>query len=149
LEPLQAAWEADVMSDATAPQAKPLDGRTFPTKARGARPTFFDDDGATDAVLDIVTSLAAEVWALRERIASLEAVLQSSGSLQPGDIENYRPTGDTADDRSSEVAAFTARVFRVFEEMREEVVAGETEQQYRAVVDRAFEELAPSSKADR
>ncbi|MGI9614408.1 MAG: hypothetical protein ACR2QO_15970 [Acidimicrobiales bacterium] len=109
------------MSETTAPQARPVDGRTFPTKARGARPTFFDDAGATDAVIDIVTALAAEVWVLRERIDRLEGV-------DPGTS-------------SQDAAAFTSRVFRVFEEMREEVVAGESEDRYRALVDRAFAEI--------
>ncbi|WP_419838829.1 hypothetical protein [Candidatus Poriferisodalis sp.] len=38
------------MGEPTVPQAQPVEGRSFPT-ARGARPTFFDDGGATDAVL--------------------------------------------------------------------------------------------------
>ena len=137
------------MSDTTAPQARPVDGRSYPTKARGARPTFFDDDGATDAVLSIVTALAAEVWALRERVDSLEMVLERSGTLDRADVENLRVDGEAAADRDHDAAAFTGRVFRVFEEMREEVVAGETEAQYQAVVDRAFSELGPNDRGRR
>jgi hypothetical protein len=129
------------MSEATAPQAEPVDGRSFPTKARGARPTFFDDDGATDAIVAIVTALAAEVWTLRERIDTLEAVLDATDVIDRSTIATYRPAPDEADDRANEAAAFTARVFRVFEEMREEAVAGETEAQYRAIVERAFDEI--------
>lgn len=129
------------MSDAAIPQARPVDGRAFPTKARGARPTFFDDEGATDAVISILTALAAEVWALRERIDSLEAVLEARGDLDPGEVEAYRPKGDRASARAEEAAAFTGRVFRVFEEMREEIVAGEDQAQYLALVTRAFDEI--------
>ncbi len=68
-------WEAGVMGEPTAPQAQPVEGRSLPTTARGARLTFFDDGGATDAVLAIVTALGSEVWALRERQRTLEAVL--------------------------------------------------------------------------
>lgn len=128
------------MSEVTVPQAQPAEGRTFPAKARGARPTFFDDGGATDAVLAIVTSLTAEVWALRERIDSLEAILESSGAITRAEVENHRVGADGADEQAREAAAFTSRVFRVFDEMREEVSAGETEEQYLDVVRRAFEE---------
>ena len=126
---------------ATAPQAQPVEGRRYPAKARGARPVFFDDDGATDAVLAIVTALAGEVWALRERRASLEAVLEAQGSLPPSAVEEHRPDDEVAAARSSDAAAFTARVFRVFEEMREEALAGETSESYDAVVERAYDEL--------
>lgn len=122
-------------------QAQPVEGRTFPTKAKGARPTYFDDGGATDAVISMVTALTSEVWALRERVASLEAVLESRGGIDPGEIEAHRPTDAAAEARQAEVAAFTGRVFRVFEEMREEITAGETTERYEAVVQRAFDEI--------
>ena len=129
------------MNEATAPQAEPVSGRTFPTKARGARPTFFDDDGATDAVLAIITALSAEVWALRERIDVLEAVLERNGALDRADVAAYRSGPEEEATRASEAAAFTSRVFRVFEEMREEIAAGETEERYLAIVQRAFDEI--------
>ncbi|MDG2111859.1 MAG: hypothetical protein P8N02_04505, partial [Actinomycetota bacterium] len=106
------------MTGATPPQTQPVDGRTFPTKARGARPTYFDDDGATDAVIAIVTALSAEVWALRERVGALEAVLTQSGALVPGALEGHEPTDEQADATAAEAVAFASRVFRVFEEMR-------------------------------
>ena len=129
------------MTETTAPQAAPVQGRTFPTKARGARPTFFDDDGATDAVLAIVTALSAEVWALRERVQSLEAVLEGSGTIRRSEVEAHRFDGAELAAQADDATAFTARVFRVFEEMREEIAAGETKQRYQAVVDRAFDEI--------
>ncbi len=126
---------------APAPQAEPVDGRAFPTKARGARPVFFADGGATDAVLAIVTSLAAEVWALRERVMTLETVLTETGAVPVDTVEAHRPPPAEAERRADEAAAFTARVFRVFEEMREEALAGETPERYEALVQRAYDEI--------
>ncbi|MDH4074889.1 MAG: hypothetical protein OEY41_06905 [Acidimicrobiia bacterium] len=126
---------------ATAPQAEPVDGRSFPAKAKGARPVFFADGGATDAVLAIVTSLAAEVWALRERVTTLETVLAAGGTIPASAVEAHRPSPAEAERRAAEAAAFTARVFRVFEEMREEVLAGETPGGYEALVQRAYDEI--------
>lgn len=102
---------------------------------------FFDDGGATDAVVAIVTALASEVWTLRERLASLEAVLEACGGLEPAEVENFRPAPAQADQRAADAAAFMGRVFRVFEEMREEALAGETAEGYRALVERAYDEL--------
>ena len=133
--------KAGAMGEPAAPQAQPVEGRSFPTTARGARPTFFDDDGATDAVLAIVTALAAEVWALRERQTTLEAVLAEAGIDAAAAIEAYRPDGDETAARAAEAAAFAGRVYRVFEEMREEALAGDTQARYLQVVDRAFAEL--------
>ncbi len=126
---------------ATAHQARPVEGRSFPTKAKGARPVFFDDGGATDAVVDIVTALAAEVWALRERVANLEAVLAAAGHLEPGALDRWVPSPEEQDRRVGEAAAFAGRVYRVFEEMREELAAGETADGYTAVVQRAYGEI--------
>lgn len=129
------------MSEYSTAQAQPVEGRGFPTKARGARPTYFDDGGATDAVIAIVTALSAEVWTLRERIASLEALLEAGGTIVNGAVEAHRPSGAEAQALTDEASAFAGRVFRVFEEMREEVAAEETAEQYLAVVQRAFDEI--------
>ena len=128
------------MGDTTT-QAQPLDGRVLPAKARGARPVYFDDGGATDAVMAIVTALAAEVWALRERLASIEAVLDEAGVVERSAVEAYQPDDAEAASRAEEASAFMGRVLRVFEEMREEVLAEESQEQYLALVRRAFDEL--------
>lgn len=129
------------MPDTTAPQAQPVDGRQFPSKAKGARPVYFDDRGATDAVVAIVTALASEVWALRERLATMESLLDRAGILERSAIESHEPSDGEEMVRSDEASAFMGRVFRVFEEMREEALSGETQADYLALVQRAFDEL--------
>ena len=69
--------------------AAPNDGRIFPAKAKGSRPTYFDDEGASDAMVQVVTSLAAEVWALTERIQTLEKVLTEKDLIEDGLIGTY------------------------------------------------------------
>jgi hypothetical protein len=122
-------------------QAQPLQGRALPSKAKGARPVFFDDGGATDGVIAIVTALASELWAVRERLDSLERVLAAKGTIAPDAVEGYRPDSAGADERAAEAAAYVSRVFRVFEQMREETAADETWDGYMEVVRRAFAEL--------
>ncbi|MGF1597065.1 MAG: hypothetical protein ACFCVK_09050 [Acidimicrobiales bacterium] len=123
------------------PQAEPVDGHALPTHARGARPTYFDDGGTTDALVSIITALSAEVWALRERLDSLETLLDAAGTVARDQVEAHRPDTADAARRAGEAAAYTGRVFRVFYEMREELRAGQTTDDYLDLVRRAFAEI--------
>ena len=127
-------------------QASPNDGRIFPAKAKGSRPTYFDDDGASDAMVQIVTALAAEVWALTERIHNLEQILVDQGHLKDDLIENYELASSEEEQRLEDASLFAGRIFRVLEEMREEIVTEESPDDYLAVVDRAFSELGRKSR---
>ena len=125
--------------------AAPNDGRVFPAKAKGSRPTYFDDEGASDAIVQVVTSLAAEVWALTERIQTLEKVLVEKDLVEDGFIGTYEPSEFDEQQRLEDAAVFVGRVFRVLEEMREEIVNDESPEAYLEVVDRAFSELRKES----
>ena len=106
--------------------AAPNDGRIFPAKAKGSRPTYFDDDGASDSMVQVVTSLAAEVWALTERIQTLEKVLVEKDLIEDGLIGTYELSELDEQQRLEDAAVFVGRVFRVLEEMREEIVNDES-----------------------
>ena len=125
--------------------AAPNDGRVFPAKAKGSRPTYFDDEGASDAIVQVVTSLAAEVWALTERIQTLEKVLVEKDLVEDGFIGTYELSEFDEQQRLENAAVFVGRVFRVLEEMREEIVNDESSEAYLEVVDRAFSELRKES----
>ena len=125
--------------------AAPNDGRIFPAKAKGSRPTYFDDEGASDAIVQVVTSLAAEVWALTERIQTLEKVLVEKDLVEDGFIGTYELSEFDEQQRLEDAAVFVGRVFRVLEEMREEIVNDESPEAYLEVVDRAFSELRKES----
>ncbi|MCH2626298.1 MAG: hypothetical protein VX971_02160 [Actinomycetota bacterium] len=126
-------------------QAAPNSGRVFPAKAKGSRPTYFDDGGVSDAMVQIVTALAAEVWALTERMHNLEQMLVDEGVVRNGSIEDYELGADAEKQRLEDATLFAGRVFRVLEEMREEIVNDESAESYLAVVDRAFSELGRKS----
>lgn len=126
-------------------QAAPNDGRVFPAKAKGSRPTYFDDGGASDAMVQIVTALAGEVWALTERISTLENILVAEDLVEDGFTERYELNSADEKQRLEDAASFAARIFRVLEEMREEIVNDESTETYLAVVDRAFSELGRKS----
>jgi hypothetical protein len=117
--------------------AQPLDGRRFPTKAKGARPTYHHDPGL-DAVISMVTTLASEVWVLRERVMTLETLLGEKRVIEPDAVDAHLATGADAQVRLGAARAFVGRVLRVFYEWREEIVGDETQDAYHEIIRRAF-----------
>lgn len=136
---------AQVKGARSSSPAAPNDGRVFPAKAKGSRPTYFGDGGVSDAIVQVVTSLAAEVWALTERIQTLEKVLADKNLIEDGLIGTYELSAFEEKQRLEDAAVFTGRIFRVLEEMREEIVNDESSEAYLEVVDRAFSQLGKES----
>jgi hypothetical protein len=67
--------------------------------------TFFRDP-AVDRVLGVVMELAAEVYVLRDRVQTLERVLQRSGA----DVTSYEPAPEERAARLAERDALIARI---------------------------------------
>ena len=89
-------------------------------KAKGERPAFFDDP-QIDKLLAIVMALTGEVSVLRERLDTLERLLESKGVLARHEIEAYRPDDAAAADRERWRAAYLERILRVIDQEREAV----------------------------
>ncbi len=121
-------------------QAQPLPGQLLPKKAKGARPQFFADPGM-EAVVSTLVTLSSEVWVLRERVMTLEHLLADRRVLERGAVDGFTASGQDAEARDEEAAAFVARVLRVFYEWREEIVREETPDSYREVIRRAFAQV--------
>jgi len=64
-----------------------------------------------DNAVGAIIALTAEVWLLRERLAALEAELESRKVLPEGAVEGHRDSPAAAAKKSADLAAFTQRVF--------------------------------------
>jgi hypothetical protein len=71
--------------------------------------TFFRDP-AVDRVLGVVMELAAEVYVLRDRIHTLEQVLERNGVLRLADVESFEPSAAEREKRLAERDALVARI---------------------------------------
>jgi hypothetical protein len=71
--------------------------------------TFFRDP-TVDRVLGVVMELAAEVYVLRDRVHTLEQVLERSGALHLADLEGYAPSPEERAERLAERDALIARI---------------------------------------
>lgn len=86
-------------------------------RAKGKRPQFLDDP-AVERVLAITVAVATELAVLRERIDTIERLLEKNGSLSRQDIEQFRdPAADA--ERSQWQKEYVARIFRILQQDKE------------------------------
>ncbi|RED16778.1 hypothetical protein [Parasphingopyxis lamellibrachiae] len=86
----------------------------LPRSSKGARSRFFDDP-AIDQMMTFFLELMAETNALRERVDTIERLLDEKGSISRDEIEAYRPDADGEAERSAWSQAFLKRVMRFHE----------------------------------
>jgi hypothetical protein len=87
----------------------------LPRVPKGRRAQFYGEPGV-DQLYGIVAALAAELWAARERIDTLERLLERQGALAPGAVEAHEPDAATAAARAAEREAYIQRIFQVLED---------------------------------
>jgi hypothetical protein len=83
----------------------------LPRVSKGKRPRYFDDP-AIDQVMTFLLELMAEVSSLRERVDTIERLLDEKGAISRADIEAYRPDAAGEAERSAWAQAFIRRVMR-------------------------------------
>lgn len=80
-------------------------------RAKGARPKYLEDP-ASDRILSIVMALAGEVAVVKERLDTVERLLDAKGSITRADIEAYVPDRAAGHDRGLMHREFAARILR-------------------------------------
>lgn len=86
----------------------------LPRVSKGKRSRFYEDP-AIDQVMTIVLELMAETSALRERVDTIERLLDEKGSVTRDEIEAYQPDAKVEAERSAWNQAFIRRVMRLHE----------------------------------
>jgi predicted nucleic acid-binding Zn-ribbon protein len=92
------------------------------TRAKGQRPQYFADP-AQDRMLSILMALVSEVSVVRERLDTIERLLDIKGTISRTDIETYTPDKDAAYERSVSTKAYIARVMRALQQELEAMQA--------------------------
>ena len=95
-----------MMSDATKEQV------TLPRTSKGKRPQFFDDP-AIDQVMTFFLELMTEVSTLRERVDTVERLLDRNGVVTRADVEEFRPDAAGERERAVWCDGFIRRVMRL------------------------------------
>ena len=90
-------------------------------KPKGKRPYFFDDP-AVERVLNITMAVASELAVARERVDTLERLLEEKGILTRKEIEEYIPTSkEIATQRQAWHSEYISRVLRIVQQEMEEL----------------------------
>jgi hypothetical protein len=89
-------------------------------KAKGKRPYFLNDP-AVERVLNITMAVATELAVARERIDTLERLLESKGVLSRQEIESFDPNAEQAAQRQRWHAEYIARILRIVQQEMEAI----------------------------
>ncbi len=92
------------------------------TRAKGKRPNTLQDF-ADERTLGILMAVAGEVAVLKERLDTVERLLDSKGSISRADIEAYAATGDAAYERALASKEYVARIMRPMQQEMEAMIA--------------------------
>lgn len=90
-------------------------------KPAGKRPYFLDTE--VERVLAITMAAVQELAVARERIDTLERLLERKGLVARDEIETFEPTADQAAERGLWMQEYLARVLRIVQQEAEAVEA--------------------------
>lgn len=85
---------------------------SLPRTTQGKRPQFFDDP-AIDQMMTFMIELATEVSVVRERLDTIERLLETQGSVTRAAIEAFIPSATLEAERAGARDAYLKRVFRM------------------------------------
>jgi hypothetical protein len=86
-------------------------------KPAGKRPYFLDPQ--VERILAITMAVAQELAVSRQRVDTLERVLQAKGLLAAGEIEGFTPDVQAATERAQWTQEYLARILRIVQQEAE------------------------------
>ena len=89
-------------------------------KAKGKRPWFFADPNV-ERVLSITMAVAGELAVLRQRLDTIETLLEERGSISKADIENFAPNAAQQEARGRWNQEYLARILRILQQEQEAI----------------------------
>lgn len=91
-------------------------------RPRGKRPYFFAERD-TERLMTIVMALAQEVAVMRERMDTIERLLDKNDVITRKDIETFKPSKAEAQERGAWTQEFLARILRILQQEQEALAA--------------------------
>ncbi|MEM8696203.1 MAG: hypothetical protein AAGE05_09320 [Pseudomonadota bacterium] len=80
-------------------------------KPKGKRPDFLGD-AEHEKMLSMLMAVIGEVSVLRERLDTVERLLDANGTISRADIEAYEPDREAGQERGELIREYIARVMR-------------------------------------
>lgn len=104
-----------------------------PQTAKGHRPAFFEDP-VNDRIIAMMMSMITEMWVMRERLDSVEALCAQKGVFLDEELEKFEPSPERAEERERMRQELLDRIFYIFQEEAEDTARGDTEDKYEEAV---------------
>lgn len=90
-------------------------------KPKGKRPYFFKDP-AVERIMNITMAIGMELAVARERVDTLERLLEAKGILTREEIKSYVPTSKTIEtERQQWHSEYISRILRIIQQEMEEL----------------------------
>ena len=93
-------------------------------KAKGKRPNFLDDP-AIERVLSITLAVAGELAVMRERLDTIERLMERDQKITRAAIDNFRPSMEEARERAGWQQEYLSRIFRIVQQELEALQSDE------------------------
>lgn len=93
-------------------------------KAKGKRPSFLDDP-AIERVLSITLAVAGEVAVMRERLDTVERLLENDQKITREAIDSFKPSMEEAQERAMWQQEYLSRIFRIVQQELEALQSDE------------------------
>ncbi|MEP3208145.1 MAG: hypothetical protein ABJN95_03095 [Maribacter sp.] len=90
-------------------------------KSKGKRP-YFHNDPAVERVLNITMAVAGELAVMRERMDSIERLLEKKGLVTRQEIEDFVPENEKQETQRQEWhSEYISRILRIVQQEQEEL----------------------------
>lgn len=103
-------------------------------KSKGARPYFFESK-ETERVMNIAMAIATEVAVVRERMDTIERLLEAKGILTQNEIEQFVPTDEQAEERQLWHTKYSARILRIIQQELDAIAHPENNMDMQQIAD--------------
>lgn len=89
-------------------------------KAKGKRPQYYENP-ESDRLMAILMAVAGELAVARERVDTLERLLEAKGVLSKADVDSFEPSREQAQERGKWQQEYIARILRIVQQEREAI----------------------------
>jgi thiaminase len=93
-------------------------------RPKGKRPYFLQERD-TERLMTIVMALAQEVAVMRERMDTIERLLEKNNVITRADIEKFKPSKVQAQERGAWTQEYLARILRTLQQEQEALTAND------------------------
>ena len=93
-------------------------------KPKGKRPYFFESK-ETERVMAITMAVAQELAVMRERLDTVERLLDQKDHVSRAEIETFTPSKSEAAERGAWTQEYLARILRIVQQEIEAIDAGD------------------------